>query len=106
MKNFDNLLNSDFMNQLIDRKMKCFSLFLVKHDKNSYSLYFNDKDFGTEICIANFKSYSQYLRWFTEAAIMRVAAKPEDVRKVRQIYKKLYAFSRDPERKDEFRQIF
>lgn len=104
MKTFNNLLNSDMMNKLIDKKLTTFSLFLVKEEKG-YSLYFNDKFNGTEILIAKFKSYNQYLRWLIEASIMRVSAKDEDVKKVRQIYKKLYAFSRDDSRKNPVAEL-
>lgn len=104
VKQFSNLLNSDMMNKLIDKKLTTFSLFLVKEEKG-YSLYFNDKTNGTEILIAKFKSYNQYLRWLIEACILRVGAPDSAVKVARQIYKKLYAFSRDDSRKNPVEEI-
>ena len=104
MKHISNYINSDMLNKLLDKKLTTFSIFLVKNeiDKKFY-LYFNDKLNGTEICVAEFKSYVQYQRWLTEACIMRVSCGIKEVRKVREIYKKLFNFSRDPNRKDPFR---
>ena len=107
MKHISNYLNSDMLNKLLDKKLTTFSMFLVKDDNiKKYYLYFNDKTNGTEIRVAEFKSYTQYQRWLTEACIMRIACKPEEVKKVRAIYKNLFAFSRDPKRIDPFKEQF
>lgn len=103
MTKFNDILNSDLLNKFLDKKLKDFSLFLVCDDeKNNYCLVFNDKKASTEIKIAEFKTYNQYLRWLTEAALMRVASDAAAVKKIRSIYNKLYSFSRDPSRKDSF----
>ena len=61
MTKFENILNSDLLNKFLDKKLKNFSLFLVKDDESkNYYLVFNDKNNPTEIRIAEFKSYNQY----------------------------------------------
>ena len=93
----DIALNSDMLNRLIDKKLAVFQIFVVKDEqKKNYSLNIKDKESTFEIQLAEFKTYQQYLRWLTEAAIMRTAASSQQVKKVRSIYKKMFFAARDP----------
>lgn len=93
----DIALNSDMLNKLFDKKLSFFQIFVVKDEqKKKYSLNIKDKESTFEIQLAEFQTYRQYLRWLTEAAIMRTAASSEQVKKVRSIYKKMFFAARDP----------
>ena len=93
----DIALNSDMLNKLIDHKLEQFQVFIVKDEENvKYYLHLKDKNSDFTLKLAEFNTYKQYLRWFTEAAIMRTCASAQQVKKVRQIYKKLFFASRDP----------
>lgn len=95
----DIALNSDMLNKLIDSKLQQFQIFIVKDEADcKYYLHLKDKNSNYTLKLAEFKTYKQYLRWFTEAAIMRTAASPKQVKKVREIYKRLFFVARDPER--------
>lgn len=95
----DIALNSDILNKLIDTKLEQFQVFIVKDESNiKYYLHLKDKKSNFTLTIAEFNTYKQYLRWFTEAAIMRTCASSEQVKKVRNIYKKLFFAARDPSR--------
>lgn len=103
MIKIEKFINSDLLNKFLDKKLTEFQMFLVE-DNKKYKLVITDKKFPTEIVIANFASYNKYLRWLTEAAIMRAAADSRGIKQARDIYKKLFAFSRDPMRKDPFKE--
>lgn len=93
----DIALNSDLLNKLIDKKLSVFQIFVVKDEqKKKYVLTLKDKESSFEIYLAVFNTYQQYLRWLTEAAVMRTAASSQQIKKVRSIYKKMFFASRDP----------
>lgn len=95
----DIALNSDILNKLLDKKLVDFQVFVVRDEqKKNYALYLKDKHSTFEVKMVEFRSYQQYLRWLTEAVIMRTAASSQQVKKVRQIYKNLFFVARDPER--------
>lgn len=91
----DIALNSDILNRLIDKKLQVFQIFIVQDNNKKYYLYLKDKESSFEVKLVEFKTYQQYLRWLTEAAVMRTCASSKQVKKVREIYKKMFFAARD-----------